>query len=44
MADENNYFNMNALRSLAANETDERLLYNQMAKEQLGQTQFYRKL
>lgn len=44
MADKNNYFNMNALRSLATNETDERSLYNQMAKEQLGQTQFYRRL
>ena len=44
MADENNYFNMNALRSLASNETDERSLINQMAKEQLGQTQFYRRL
>ena len=44
MADENNYFNMNALRSLATDETDERSLYNQMAKEQLGQTQFFRRL
>lgn len=44
MADENNYFSMNALRALSGETDNDELLMNQLAKEQRNKTAFYRDL